>query len=313
MSRIIKTTNFTGQSSNFSVMFAKHTADDDNSVLNSFLEENEIDLTADQVLEVNALLHERNRQHILEIQGKQRQLVVNYLLTPWSEMLSAAQYLKKYYKDNVRNLSLWSIPISATGKINYPTDEGDKLSLVDSFWSYHASLPVGKSPLDAFIASNSVDVAKIILHIASAKTTYASLVQNIVTEQQETGERDRVWAPVWEHTKSIGAFLMKMYVSNPKMVCNWGYNVVDASSKQSLRTTKLIIGAKLSVNNVVPGSTLSNLGTGELHVYKGKTTTGTPIVVKAGEHLGMLKGFSMITVVNPSIEVAGKFSTLVNR
>ena len=313
MSRIIKTTNFTGQSSNFSVMYAKHTTDDNNSVLNSFLEENEIDLTADQVLEVNALLHESNRQHIMEIQGKQRQLVVNYLLTPWSEMLSAAQYLKKYYKDNVRNLSLWSIPISATGKINYPTDEGDKLVLVDSFWSYHASLPVGKSPLDAFIASNSVDVAKIILNIASAKTTYASLVQNIVTEQQETGERDRVWAPVWEHTKSIGAFLMKMYVSNPKMVCNWGYNVVDAGSKQSLRTTKLIMGETKVSTGIVLGSTLSNLGTNDLHIYKGKTTKGNPIIIKAGAHLGILKGYSVVTVVNPSVEEGGKFSVTVNR
>jgi len=313
MSRVIKTTNFTGQSSNFSVMYEKHTTDDKNSVLNHFLEENEIDLTADQLLEVSALLHERNRQHILDIQGKQQQLVVNYLSIPWKEMLGAAQYLKKYYKDNVRSLVEWSIPITAAGKIKYPTDEAKKLELVDGFWSYHGSLPVGTSPLDEFIAAGSIDVAKIIGNIASAKTTFAALSQSIITEQQETGERDRIWAPVWEHTKSIGAFLMKMYVSNPKMVCNWGYNVVDASSKQSLRTTKLIIGAKLSVNNVVPGSTLSNLGTGELHVYKGKTTTGTPIVVKAGEHLGMLKGFSMITVVNPSIEVAGKFSTLVNR
>ena len=313
MSRIIKTTNFTGQDSNFSVMFAKHTADDKSSVLNHFLEENEIDLTADKVLEISALLHESNRQNILDIQGKQRQLVINYLTTPWSEMLSAAQFLKKFYKDNVRSLVIWSIPISAKGKITYPTDEGEKLELVDGFWSYHAGMTAGTSPLDEFIASNSIDVSKITESIANAKTTYAALAQSIVTEQQETGERDRIWAPVWEHTKSIGAFLMKMYVRNPKMVCNWGYNVVDAGSKQSMRTTKLIIGSKKTIAANVLGSTLSNLGTDELHIYKGKTTTGTPIVVKAGEHLGLVKGFSTITVVNPSLEVAGKFSTLVNR
>jgi len=281
--------------------------------LKSFLQENEIDMTKDNAALASAQTHESNRQHILSIVGSQRQLLVNNILIPWTTMLAAVQFLKKHYKDNVRNLVIWSVPISATGKIKYPQDEGGKLQLVDAFWSYHGSLDPGTSPLDVFIASNTVDVPKILANIVSAKTTYTALELNIITEQQETGERDRIWAPVWEHTKSIGAYLMKMYVSNTKMVCNWGYNVVDTVNKQSLRTTKLIIGSKITVTANVLGSTMSNLGTDDLHVYRGKSTTGNPIVVKAGEHLGLVKGFSTITVINPSLVVAGKFSTLVNR
>jgi len=208
---------------------------------------------------------------------------------------------------------LWGIPISALGKITYPTDEGGKLELVDTFWSYQGSLPVGTSPLDSFIAINEIDVPKILTNIANAKTVFASLLLNITAEQQETGERDRIWAPVWKNAKRIGGYLMKLYVLNTKMVCDWGFNVVDAGKKQSLRTSNLILGSKMTVLNVIPGSTLSNLGTNDLHIYKGKTTNGNPIVVKAGEFLGILKGFTTITVVNPSIVVAGKFSTMVHR
>jgi len=228
-------------------------------------------------------------------------------------MLDSAQFLKLHFMDNVKSLSVWGITISATGKITYPQDQGGKLELVDGFWSYHSSLTVGTSPLDPFIDTNEINVPKILTKIANAKTNYAALALNVIAEQQETGERDRVWASVWKNTKSIGGYLMKLYVSNTKMVCNWGFNVVDAGSKQVLRTSKLILGSKLTVGNNVLGSTMSNLGTDDLHIYKGKTTTGTPIIVKAGEHLGLLKGFSTITVVNPSVLVAGKFSTLVNR
>jgi len=313
MSKIIFTTNFTVQSTNFGVMKTKNTHDGMSSVLKKFLLDNDIDLTADAAAEVNAQLHESNRQYILSIMGSQRRLVENNILVPWSVMLDAAQFLKLHYKDNVKSLAIWGITISTTGKITYPNDEGEKLQLVDKFWSYQGSLTVGTSPLDPFIATNEIDFPKIIANIANAKTNYAALVQNIITEQQETGERDRIWAPVWKNTKSIGSYLMKLYVNNAKMVCNWGYNVVDAGSKQVLRTSKLKLGSKISVGNNVLGSTMSNLGTTDLHIYKGKTTKGTPIILKAGEHLGLVKGFSTITVVNPSVLVAGKFSTMVNR
>ena len=313
MSRIIFQSNFTVASSNFKVMYDKHTLDGTKSVLNGFLLENEIDLTVDEVAYTSALLHEENRQHYLDITGSERQLVENNISVPWNAMLKGVQFLKLHYKDNVRNLVAWGIPISALGKIAYPTDEGGKLELVDTFWSYQGSLPVGKSPLDSFITINEIDVPKILTNIANAKTVFASLLLNIIAEQQETGERDRIWAPVWKNAKSIGGYLMKLYVLNTKMVCNWGFNVVDAGKKQSLRTSNLILGSKIVIIGNVLGSTLSNLGTDDLHIYRGKTTIGTPIVLKAGGHLGIIKGFSNITVVNPSVIVAGKFSTMVRR
>ena len=227
MSKIIFTTNFTGQSTNFGVMNAKNTADGISSILKKFLLENKIDLIKDAAAEESAQLHEENRKHIIEIMGSQRQLVENNILRPWSVMLDAAQFLKSHFKDNVKSLALWGITISTNGKISYPADQESKVVLVDTFWSYHSTLPVGTSPLDTFITTNSIDVPKIILNIVSAKSNYTALALNVIAEQQETGERERIWAPVWKNTKSIGSFLMKLYVSNTKMVCNWGYNVVD--------------------------------------------------------------------------------------
>ena len=47
----------------------------------------------------------------------------------------------------------------------------------------------------------------------------------------------------------------------------------------------------------------------DIHVYKGKTTTGMPVIVHPGEVLGMTKGYSVITVVNPSSLVTAKYTT----
>ena len=55
-----------------------------------------------------------------------------------------------------------------------------------------------------------------------------------------------------------------------------------------------------------------NLGTVDVHVYKGSTTTGTPSIVHPGEMLGMTKGYSTITVVNPSALVSAKFKVKVS-
>ena len=60
------------------------------------------------------------------------------------------------------------------------------------------------------------------------------------------------------------------------------------------------------------GSTLTNTGKPDLHVYKGKTTTGTPSIIHAGEQLGMQKGFSTITVVNPSLVETAVFTAMTN-
>ena len=120
------------------------------------------------------------------------------------------------------------------------------------------------------------------------------------------------WQPVVQHLKDIGDYLKKLFANNPKNLGSWGFIVDDSPQKPALRTSKVKPGETVTNNSIIVGSTFTNTGTVDLHVYKGKTTTGTPSIVPPGEQLGMIKGFSTITVVNPNTLVAGKYSVFVS-
>ena len=50
---------------------------------------------------------------------------------------------------------------------------------------------------------------------------------------------------------------------------------------------------------------------GELHLYKGSSTTGSPFILHTGEQFGIQKGYGTITVVNPSTLIEGRFTVMV--
>lgn len=45
-------------------------------------------------------------------------------------------------------------------------------------------------------------------------------------------------------------------------------------------------------------------------IYTRKTTTGTPSIIHVGEQFGLVKGYSKVTVVNPSTLIEAKFTAL---
>jgi len=55
---------------------------------------------------------------------------------------------------------------------------------------------------------------------------------------------------------------------------------------------------------------VTNIGPVEIHIYKGKTTTGTPTIVPPNGQMAMAKAFISITAVNPSILQTTKFKVL---
>src|SRR5207249_1659863 len=111
----------------------------------------------------------------------------------------------------------------------------------------------------------------------------------------------------------IGGFLKKLYNDNAKELGYWGFTVDDSKQTPKYRTSKVKPAAQINVQGIIIGSTFTNLSPVDLHIYKGKTTVGTPTIISPNQQFGMIKGFSSITVVNPSTLVAGKFKVLVSR
>jgi hypothetical protein len=101
---------------------------------------------------------------------------------------------------------------------------------------------------------------------------------------------------------------MKLYPDNPRALGAFGFTVDEAGAKPKLQTTKIKLSDKITIKAVIIGTTLSNIGTVDLHLYKGSSTSGNPIIIHAGESYGITKGFSTITISNPSNTTEAKLT-----
>ncbi len=313
MARNILPEAFIAQQQLLNGIAAKHTADGTKSVLTPFLTRQNIDLAKAVLAGKEAAVHEQSRLLLSGSSETQRRLRDNMFAPAFASLQAFVQFLKKLFKNNPKELTQWGITISATGKITYPASFEERAKLFTTFITKHTSYAEDASPLQPYLTANEVDLVK--LNASLIKATDAQKLANSDADKAtvETALRDQLWLPVFKSVKEIGSYLLSLYSSNPKKVTAWGFDIVESASKQQLRTTTLKLSDKITITSIVIGGTFTNTGKTPLHLYKGKTTTGTPVIIAAGEQMGVVKGFSTTTIVNPSVLETASFTVLVNK
>ena len=313
MARLIIPDDFTSQLTLLNNIIAQNTALGASSPLTAFLTQQNIVLTNDEATGAAAQTHDVSRALLKKQSENYRQLRDHYFSTPWTHLTGGVQFLKTFYKGNTKELGNWGITITDSGKVNYPAAFGDRTTVFIAFTAKHNSYPDGDSPLQPFLTQQNINLDADSAQVEQATASNTSFTTAAQQSENETELRNQVWLPVLENIKTIGNFLMKLFSNNPKALGNWGFVVDDSSQKPKLRTTKLKLGEQINTNAVIIGSSFTNIGNGDLHLYKGKTTTGTPNIIHAGEQFGIVKGYSSITVVNPSTIIEGRFTVQVAR
>ena len=313
MARLLIPENFASELTLLTSIVAQNTALGANSPITSFLTQNGIVLATDVAAGTAAQTHETSRALLSKQSENYRQLRDNAFKTPWQIVTGSAQFLKQFYKNNMKELGNWGFTITDGGKINYPPAFIDRVAVFTAFAQKVASFTPATNPLKPYFVQQSIDMTKAATLVQQATTANTSFANAANQSENETELRNQLWNPVLLHIKTIAGFLMKLYSNNPKALGNWGFVVDDSPQKPKLRTTRLKLGEQITVNAVLIGSTFTNVGSGDLHLYKGKSTAGNPNIIHTGEQFGIVKGYSSITVVNPSTIVEGKFTVLVAR
>ena len=312
MARLIIPDDFTSQLALLTNIVTKNTALGAASPLTAFLAQQNIVLANDVTAGASAQIHETNRALQSRQSGNYCQLRNNSFKTAWQHITGSAQYLKQFNKGNTKELGNWGFTITDGGKINYPPAFAERASLFTTFLAKAHTYTPAANPLQPYITQQNIDLVKDDTLVQQAITNDASFKAAAQQSENETELRNQLWLPVLEHIKTIGNFLMKLYSNNPKTLGLWGFVVDESTQKPRLRTTKLKLGEQISSKSVMIGSTVTNIGESDLHLYKGKATTGTPVTLHKGEQFGVMKGWGTITVVNPSTLVEGKFTWLTN-
>lgn len=311
MARIIYPENFHDQRKLLADILAKHTADGAASVLTVYLTEQDIVL-ADDVTDGNtALGHENNRALQSRLAETLNQLRDQTFDAPFSVLQKSFQFLKGLYKPAVSKVGEWGATVNGNA-IVYPPEFIERHNLFKTFkQKYDSYVPPAPTPLDPLFNEHNIVMANLGLLNDQAKTHHDNFITATNASENFRQQRDLLWNPVIEDYKGIGDYLKKLFVLNPKKLGDWGFTVDDSPRAPKERTSKVKLLSQITTSGIVIGSTFKNIGTVPLHVYKGKTTTGTPAIVGSGESLGMAKGYSRITVVNPSNTTTGVFKVLI--
>ncbi len=309
MARIIQPTLAPAVADLLKILILKNA--DDLSVLKSYLIQQEIKLEVDKTNINTAVGHDVSRLLLSRQSENARQLRDLKFEPVFARTKGIVQFLKSFYKPNFKALGDWGIPVLDGGRIAYPEDVVAQMEIFDNIKKKSDSLLPEDNPLKGYLTTKEIDLVKDAAVVAVARENNEKFIDYAKKSEVETGERDQLQKPVMEHLRLIGDFLKNLYGDNVKELGLWGYVVDNSAAAPKDRTTKLKLGEQITIKGVTIGGTVKNIGTGDIHLYKGKTTTGTPAIIHPGESFGIAKGYSVITVVNPSLLISAKFTVLV--
>ncbi len=311
MARLTLPTDFFAQQQLLATVKAKHDADGASSPLTAYLALHGIDLAADTTAGNQAADFETTRQK----RGRESEDFTEKRNNKFNPVMAHLRgcfgFLKSFYARNVSEAGLWGAPITTTGKISYPPKFLVRAEIFKALKAkYDSILPPTPNPLQAYLTQNEISLTddEAALQDALAHNTASSAAAREAEDALE--KRDNLWKPVMLHIRGIGGLLMKLYNTNPKMLGEYGFRVVESIRPNRLRRSTVPLGGKRTSSGIIIGGNFTNTGTADLLLYKGATTTGNAITVTPGEIIKVTKGYYLITVVNTSSLEKGIFSVI---
>lgn len=312
MSQIKIPAGFPQQISLLDSIITKNSTAGDGTPLPAWLAQHNIDLTADQKSGKQATEQDKIRA-AEEAVAKKAFARRDGLFAPVMTVVrEGAQVLKTFYKPDYSQLTDWGLPVTHSGRIAYPSSFEELTEIAAGFFTKLVSYGEGKSPLAAYITANGVNVNKLMQDNADAAGAHADAGVAAKAAENATEQRDLLWAMPLKHIQDIADYLKTIYPANPRELGEWGYVVDEGDRKPKLRKSKLGLGETKVVTSVAINSVLTNTGKKEIIIHRGRGTSGTATQLSPGDKMGMVKGYSVITVVNPSTLENGEFTVEIN-
>ena len=314
MARIIYPTSFEKQANLFEGIYTKHVADGPDSVLLPLFVQQLIDPDAD----LTRIIRGRVQNELFTTLSAESTDMTQDCYNIWDSVFShyrqGVQFLKAFFKGNVRELQNWTIPVDNKGQINYPSDFMERVKLVRAFYRRNNVLG-GASPLIPFLTLHTeggeivpIDPAQETSSTEEAVLLYKKMLKTKKDAEEHREQRDLLFAPVLDHIHTIGDFLKKLFVHNPHKLGEWGFVIDDSPREAKQRIVRILPKEIKTIIGIKLGSTFSNTGTVELNIYKGKAAQGQTILLAPEDTYIILRGWGTITVQNKDKKVEGEVS-----
>jgi len=289
----------------------KVTADGTSGELVAFLAKNGIVIADDVAAGVTAAGYLANNLSLTKL-GQKYCAQRDALVLPITIGLGGCfQFLKSYYKDDLKSLGDWDLTVTTSGKITLPIDVAGWTTLLTGFKAKNDSyISPAVSPLLQYLVKKSISLGSYLTKLGAAATLETEMKTAKSDAGKEHNDMVNEWVLPLQHIKMIGAFLMKLYVGNEKTLGDYGFTIVDTAKVLKTRNIKIPFGfTKLKLKAKVGGAFINN-GTETLWIYKGKIAAGVPIILLPGAKLIVPKGYSIFCVTNTSVVNSAKMQVV---
>lgn len=284
----------------FKKVDAKDSADGASSAIKPFLTEQGIVLADDKTDVNNAVIAHTNFGEKEKLMEEKSELRDDLFKTPFKDHTGAVQFLKKLFRGNATKLGEWGQTVDGRGRVVYPSDFVGRVTAVSAFIDKHDSFAPGTSPLQPFLDENGIDLAANKLKVVDAKAAHDDFLTAEADKEQFREERDTLMAPVEGHLRGIGQFLVGLFPKTPKKAGQWGFVVDDSPQADKTRDVVVTEASSKVLQQLAVGKIIANVGSLSAKIYKGKTASGTPIVLNPGQKITVVRGLGTVTVVNES-------------
>ncbi|MEP7168997.1 MAG: hypothetical protein ABI855_06455, partial [Bacteroidota bacterium] len=247
-----------------------------------------------------------------EKDGEKRTRERNNLIDPaFKDHKLCAQYLKKRYVTNIGILGDWGITVNGNA-IVYPVDFVAKQEAIIALITQHLTFAAGTSPLESFLRDNDIDLTVNQANAITALTKHTERNAMNIAKETARAERDNFINPVVDHLTIIGNYLIGHFPKNPNKAGDWGYTVDTSPQGTKIKSGVINFSSSKTLLNLAVGGVLTNTCEHNLNAFKGKTTTGTPMVLVPGQNFVIVKGFGTMTLQNPSNTAKGSYQGVFN-
>ena len=284
----------------------RHIADGASSPLTAFLTAQDIKMGEMMTAHDNVVGYDISRAEKFREGERERRLRNEKFDPVFRRFKGMAQFLKSFYRGTEHTLGDWGITVN-DNQLVYPAPFSSRADLCLYFYNHYTTVGAG-SPLTTYITQHSIDLTNEAAIVNESITHHIAMDAAFGLSEMATQQRDNLWRPVMANVRAIGAYLKKLHKNNEQQLTLWGFEVDDSPRPSGIRISTLIYDEQRIINGAKVGGELINLGTGDLHFWKGDDILGTPTIIPAGQRMALLKGMSVFTIKNPSLDVHGKFS-----
>ena len=313
MARMNFPNTFAGVVKLFKAVKKKYDAEAGASKLQPFLDEDGIDMTADETA-VDAAAAANTDFEKAEKTAEKQVAARNVLFDPTFVFLEGAvQSLKKLYRRNPHKLGDWAVTVHGANRIVYPPDFLARRLLVLAFIAKHQTFPPADSPLRPYLEENDIDIVQMKADATDALPLHEDFELQDGIKEQKRAERDGLIGPIEEHLRGEGQWLVNLFEKNPKKAGDWGFEVDDSPQADKIREGVIPAATSKVLRNLDVGKDFLNKGSTPLNLFPGASGTGTPIVLPAGKKFTVVRGFGIMTVVNPDNSQDGAYQGEFNQ